>query len=279
MSAVTFEFKIFDENNSNLLSYADYNSHTQRINGFHHDQEIISSVFNNVLKQCSMITYQIAKYISDTNDVDFEFNMSNQTLEDNITNFFMNFNAKSSDVAKDLDVTHFNYHAIPMIGENGLEEILPTINKSIVFGEYNNFEAKEIVKFNSGEVSITDERFLTLDTGVTSGVLNNYVLELIIIKLDSGNKAFTKLEFDISDLPALAYNIGSGDVMTIYDSGFRCKCFYNLYDGTRRWFYLGMTNSVHSASPSKGQYLVMINDMTEQGFVNCKLKARIKEKI
>ena len=276
--SVIFDYKIFDENKSNLLSASDYSSHSQRINGFQTNQEIISSIFNSVIYQNSIVSYAFTRYIADTNSVNFRFSDSNTTIINNIKNFFDNFNAKSSNKTKDLDITTYTYGSILTVGENGLDEIHGTTNKSIVFGESGLFNAREIVKFNKTETIIDNVRYFACNTNISYTNLQKYELVLYIINTNSGNKTINKFEFDLSDLPALSFTI-SEDRMQIYDDGFRLKEFYNRCDGTQRWFYLGLATNYDSSNPTKGPYIVVANDLTDQGLDGCRYKLQVKEKM
>jgi len=275
----TFEYLIFDEGNSNLLSYSDYQSHPQRAVGFQSNQEIISSVFNNALKQATSITYQIAKYISDTTSVSFTYSMTSSALADNITNFFNNFQAARATIADNLNVTNFTKRSLLYVSESHVVDVIEsTTQKSLLVSEDKNMEFKPLVKFNASETVIDSSDYFYCNTGISYTNLQNYVLELYIINLSSGNRIINRYEFNISDLPGLSFTYNQQNIIP-YDDSFKLKVYYDRYDGTRRYFYLGVAETVQSTSPSKGQYIVAVNDSSGNGFDLCRYKLQIKEKL
>ena len=277
------DFRIFDEAKSNLLSVSDYTSHSQRANGFQANQEAISSVFNTVLYQCSIIVQSIVSFICNKNNVDFLMTNTIQQIQDKISYFFNNFNAKTSNIATDLNLSRFTENSILKNGsDSSLGEIIPNYDKSILFSEEDDFVLKKIVKFSVNETNVSDRNYVTVNTGIAYSELKSYNLELTIISLDSGNKVFNHFKFNLSDLPALTIIItgsGGSTIVNKYNDGFFLKVFYKLYNGNEKYFYLGLSDSPSSVTPSKGQYLTFGVDLTEQEFSNMKYKLEIKEVI
>lgn len=96
MADSTNNFKIFDSESENLLSYSEYNSHLQRVRGFAGDEEIPSALCNSVLRQNSLLSRSLITYMTSyVSDVTVQHDMSEEDLNSFITNFFQNwFNNK-----------------------------------------------------------------------------------------------------------------------------------------------------------------------------------------
>ncbi len=82
--------KIWGQNSTNIMSNAEsFNSDSERQNGFASNTPILSQKVNTILRQNSLMTYAISKYLSlKISDFDFDFTKDGDVLAQSIINYF-----------------------------------------------------------------------------------------------------------------------------------------------------------------------------------------------
>ena len=299
--ASTNNFKIFDESKTNLLNISNYTSDSQRVNGFDEDEEIPSKLFNSILRQNSLLSYQLVEYMKSyvSNTITVEHDMDLTDLSTFVTVFFNKY------FETKINNTPITYSMISMGAlktngcflyslDDGLEilyspsgETFNNLTHYLV--GYSSDEQPAVIKLETKEIknlgfsSVNDIAICTADLSLlVSNIVSNLskyeILMEIYEEIDMGQFITNHYKSEViplERLKSLGYHYNSpqtGTEITGTHNMFITapESNYLLYIG------LGSTTS-ESMDPSIGKYLIIINN---NGLIeNCKINISLRERI